>query len=185
MERACRRALTSPRWSCARASRPAISTHRHQLLSDLEQMERHEDDSHRLGQLYRLSTTRSRRAAAQRQRTCACWPTTTPTPDTGETLSVLDTVRAAMSSIDEYAKSQHRPRGVAGVVGFAANDLSRVLTELPRQRHPALRRRTRTRGQRPPPSRAASWSGSRTTASARPGAPLRRAQRPVSPGRTG
>ncbi|WP_370588881.1 sensor histidine kinase [Pseudonocardia sp. C8] len=98
------------------------------LLSDLEQMERHEDDSHRLGQLYRLDHLAARlRRNAENLRVLADHDADS---DTGETLSVLDTVRAAMSSIDEYAKVSIGRVASLGVVGFAANDLSRVLTEL-------------------------------------------------------
>lgn len=98
------------------------------LLSDLELMERHEDDSNRLDQLYRLDHLAARlRRNAENLRVLADHDADS---DTGETISILDTVRAAMSSIDQYAKVGLGRMAPLGVVGFAANDLSRVLTEL-------------------------------------------------------
>lgn len=98
------------------------------LLSDLELMERHEDDSNRLDQLYRLDHLAARlRRNAENLRVLANHDAD---EDAGETISILDTVRAAMSSIDQYAKVGIGRMAPLGVVGFAANDLSRVLTEL-------------------------------------------------------
>ncbi len=98
------------------------------LLSDLELMERHEDDNRRLDQLYRLDhlAARLRRNAENLRVLAKC----DAGEDAGETISILDTVRAAMSSIDQYAKVGIGRMAPLGVVGFAANDLSRVLTEL-------------------------------------------------------
>ncbi|MCE3554718.1 ATP-binding protein [Pseudonocardia sp. RS11V-5] len=98
------------------------------LLSDLELMERHEDDSNRLDQLYRLDHLAARlRRNAENLRVLANHDAD---EDAGETISILDTVRAAMSSIDQYAKVGIGRMAPLGVVGFAANDLSRVVTEL-------------------------------------------------------
>jgi signal transduction histidine kinase len=98
------------------------------LLSDLELMERHEDDSNRLDQLYRLDHLAARlRRNAENLRVLADHDAD---EDAGEPISILDTVRAAMSSIDQYAKVGIGRMAPLGVVGFAANDLSRVLTEL-------------------------------------------------------
>lgn len=98
------------------------------LLSNLEAMERGEDDSHRLDQLYRLDHLAARlRRNAENLRVLVDHDAD---EDGGDTISVLDTVRAAMSSIDQYAKVSIGRVASLGVVGFAANDLSRVLTEL-------------------------------------------------------
>lgn len=98
------------------------------LLSNLEAMERGEDDSHRLDQLYRLDHLAARlRRNAENLRVLVDHDADS---DGGDTISVLDTVRAAMSSIDQYAKVSIGRVASLGVVGFAANDLSRVLTEL-------------------------------------------------------
>lgn len=98
------------------------------LLSNLEAMERGEDDSDRLDQLYRLDHLAARlRRNAENLRVLVDHDAD---EDGGDTISVLDTVRAAMSSIDQYAKVSIGRVTSLGVVGFAANDLSRVLTEL-------------------------------------------------------
>lgn len=98
------------------------------LLSNLEAMERGEDDSHRLDQLYRLDHLAARlRRNAENLRVLVDHDAD---EDSGDTISVLDTVRAAMSSIDQYAKVSIGRVASLGVVGFAANDLSRVITEL-------------------------------------------------------
>ncbi|MEJ3651932.1 ATP-binding protein [Actinomycetes bacterium KLBMP 9759] len=98
------------------------------LLAELEEMERKEDDSQRLGQLYRLDHLAARlRRNAENLRVLA-------DRDAGEsgsdTISVLDTVRGAMSSIDQYARIGIGRMAPLGVVGFAADDVSRVLAEL-------------------------------------------------------
>jgi anti-sigma regulatory factor (Ser/Thr protein kinase) len=98
------------------------------LLSELELMERREEDSTRLSQLYRLDHLATRlRRNAENLRVLAG-------RDAGEssddTTSILDTVRAAMSSIDQYARVSVGKMVSLGVVGFAANDLSRVFAEL-------------------------------------------------------
>jgi anti-sigma regulatory factor (Ser/Thr protein kinase) len=98
------------------------------LLAELEEMERKEEDSTRLGRLYRLDHLAARlRRNAENLRVLA-------DRDAGEgggvTTSVLDTIRGAMSSIDQYARIGVGRTAPLGVVGFAADDLSRVLAEL-------------------------------------------------------
>lgn len=98
------------------------------LLSELEKMERSEEDSNRLGQLYRLDHLAARlRRNAENLRVLA---DRDAGENAGDTTSMLDTVRAAMSSIDQYARISIGRMVSLGVVGFAADDLSRVLTEL-------------------------------------------------------
>ncbi|MEQ3549787.1 ATP-binding protein [Pseudonocardia nematodicida] len=98
------------------------------LLSDLEAMERGEEDSARLSQLYRLDHLAARlRRNAENLRVLA---DRDADEDGGTTISVLDTVRGAMSSIDQYAKVGIGHMVPLGVAGFGANDLSRVLAEL-------------------------------------------------------
>ena len=98
------------------------------LLAELEEMERKEDDSTRLGQLYRLDHLAARlRRNAENLRVLA---DRDAGESGGETISILDTVRGAMSSIDQYARIGIGRMLPLGVVGFAADDLSRVLAEL-------------------------------------------------------
>jgi two-component sensor histidine kinase len=98
------------------------------LLAELEEMERKEDDSTRLGQLYRLDHLAARlRRNAENLRVLA---DRDAGESGGDTTSILDTVRGAMSSIDQYARIGIGRMVPLGVVGFAADDLSRVLTEL-------------------------------------------------------
>jgi two-component sensor histidine kinase len=98
------------------------------LLAELEEMERKEDDSTRLGQLYRLDHLAARlRRNAENLRVLA---DRDAGESGGDTTSILDTVRGAMSSIDQYARIGIGRMVPLGVVGFAADDLSRVLAEL-------------------------------------------------------
>jgi signal transduction histidine kinase len=98
------------------------------LLAELEEMERKEDDSTRLGQLYRLDHLAARlRRNAENLRVLA---DRDAGENGGDTTSILDTVRGAMSSIDQYARIGIGRMVPLGVVGFAADDLSRVLAEL-------------------------------------------------------
>lgn len=98
------------------------------LLAELEELERKEDDSTRLGQLYRLDHLAARlRRNAENLRVLA---DRDAGESGGDTTSILDTVRGAMSSIDQYARIGIGRMVPLGVVGFAADDLSRVLAEL-------------------------------------------------------
>jgi anti-sigma regulatory factor (Ser/Thr protein kinase) len=98
------------------------------LLAELEELERKEEDSTRLGQLYRLDHLAARlRRNAENLRVLA---DRDAGESGGDTISILDTVRGAMSSIDQYARIGIGRMVPLGVVGFAADDLSRVLTEL-------------------------------------------------------
>jgi anti-sigma regulatory factor (Ser/Thr protein kinase) len=99
------------------------------LLAELEAMERREDDSKRLGQLYRIDHLAARlRRNAENLRVLA--DRDAGVEGGGETTSILDAVRGAMSSIDQYARISIGRTVPLGVVGFAADDLSRVLAEL-------------------------------------------------------
>src|ERR1700754_1982271 len=72
------------------------------LLSELERMERSEEDSNRLGQLYRLDHLAARlRRNAENLRVLV---DRDAGENAGDATSILDTVRAAMSSIDQYAR---------------------------------------------------------------------------------
>ncbi|MBK1782816.1 sensor histidine kinase [Prauserella cavernicola] len=98
------------------------------LLSQLEEMENKEDNDDRLSQLYRLDHLAARlRRNAENLRVLAGRDAS----DTStETSSLVDTVRAAMSSIDQYSRITIGRIVSLGVVGFAAEDLSRLLAEL-------------------------------------------------------
>jgi anti-sigma regulatory factor (Ser/Thr protein kinase) len=98
------------------------------LLAELEELERKEDDSTRLGQLYRLDHLAARlRRNAENLRVLAGRDAG---DSGGDTTSILDAVRGAMSSIDQYTRIGIGRMVPLGVVGFAADDLSRVLAEL-------------------------------------------------------
>ncbi|MCU1682902.1 MAG: histidine kinase [Amycolatopsis sp.] len=98
------------------------------LLAQLEEMEAKEQDQERLGELYRLDhlATRLRRNAENLRVLVG--------RDAGEaaseTSSLVDVMRAAMSSIDHYSRITIGRVVSLGVVGFAAEDLSRLLAEL-------------------------------------------------------
>ena len=98
------------------------------LLAQLEDMETDEQDHERLGQLYRLDhlATRLRRNAENLRVLSG--------RETGEAgsnaTSLVDVIRAAMSSIEGYARVSIGRTVALGVVGFAADDISRLLAEL-------------------------------------------------------
>ncbi|OXM65153.1 MULTISPECIES: sensor histidine kinase [Amycolatopsis] len=98
------------------------------LLSQLEEMEAKEEDTDRLGELYRLDHLATRlRRNAENLRVLAGRDAS----DTAaETTSLVDVVRGAMSSIDQYARVTLGRIVSLGVVGFASEDLSRLLAEL-------------------------------------------------------
>ncbi|PXY22910.1 sensor histidine kinase [Prauserella muralis] len=98
------------------------------LLSQLEEMENKEEDERRLGQLYRLDHLATRlRRNAENLRVLAGRDASDTAAGTS---SLVDTVRAAMSSIDQYSRITIGRVVSLGVVGFAAEDLSRLLAEL-------------------------------------------------------
>ncbi|WP_026360253.1 sensor histidine kinase [Amycolatopsis nigrescens] len=98
------------------------------LLAQLEDMEEKEEDQDRLGELYRLDHLATRlRRNAENLRVLAGRDAS---DSVSETASVVDVVRAAMSSIDHYSRITIGRVVSLGVVGFAAEDLSRLLAEL-------------------------------------------------------
>jgi signal transduction histidine kinase len=98
------------------------------LLSRLEQMEAREEDTERLAELYHLDHLAARlRRNAENLRVLAGRDAS----DTAsETSSLVDVARAAMSSIDHYSRVTIGRVVSLGVVGFAAEDVGRVLAEL-------------------------------------------------------
>jgi anti-sigma regulatory factor (Ser/Thr protein kinase) len=98
------------------------------LLSQLEDMEAKEEDTERLAELYTLDHLATRlRRNAENLRVLAGRDASDSTSDTS---SLVDVVRAAMSSIDHYSRVTIGRVVSLGVVGFAAEDLSRLLAEL-------------------------------------------------------
>ncbi|MGA6167073.1 sensor histidine kinase [Amycolatopsis magusensis] len=98
------------------------------LLSQLEEMEAREDDDERLAELYRLDHLAARlRRNAENLRVLAGREAG---DNASETASVVDVIRAGMSSITHYARVSIGRVVSLGVVGFAAEDLSRLLSEL-------------------------------------------------------
>jgi len=98
------------------------------LLAQLEDMESREDDADRLAELYRLDHLAARlRRNAENLRVLAGRDAS---GHGSETDSLVDVIRGAMSSIDHYQRvTVGRVVGL-GVVGFAAEDVSRLLAEL-------------------------------------------------------
>lgn len=99
-----------------------------QLLARLEELEAGEEDHHRLAELYQLDHLATRlRRNAENLRVLAGEDTT---DEAARATSLLDLMREAMSSIDHYARITIGRVVNLGVVGFAAEDLGRVLAEL-------------------------------------------------------
>ncbi|ASO20224.1 sensor histidine kinase [Actinoalloteichus hoggarensis] len=98
------------------------------LLAMLEQMEVDEDDPDTLARLYRLDHLATRlRRNAENLRVLAGQEAGSATE---ETTSLIDVIRAAMSSIEQYTRIEiGRVAGLA-VAGFAADDVSRLVAEL-------------------------------------------------------
>jgi two-component sensor histidine kinase len=98
------------------------------LLSLLERMEETEADPDRLTELYKLDHLAARlRRNAENLRVLAGRDAS----DTlSESASLVDVIRAAMSSIDGYSRVSIGRVLTLGVVGIAADDLSRLLAEL-------------------------------------------------------
>jgi hypothetical protein len=91
-------------------------------------MESKEDDQDRLGELYRLDHLATRlRRNAENLRVLAGRDAGEPSSDTS---TLVDVIRAAMSSIDHYSRITIGRMVSLGVAGFAAEDLSRLLSEL-------------------------------------------------------
>ncbi|WP_370949154.1 sensor histidine kinase [Amycolatopsis sp. cg5] len=98
------------------------------LLAQLEQMEAGEQNQDRLSELYKLDHLATRlRRNAENLRVLAGRDAGEPAP---APTSLVDVMRAAMSSIDHYSRVTIGRVVQLGVVGFASEDLSRVLAEL-------------------------------------------------------
>lgn len=98
------------------------------LLSLLERMEEAEADPDRLTELYKLDHLATRlRRNAENLRVLAGRDANDAVSDTA---SLVDVIRAAMSSIDGYSRVSIGRVLSLGVVGIAADDLSRLLAEL-------------------------------------------------------
>lgn len=99
-----------------------------QLLAQLETMEAGEENSDRLAELYQLDHLATRlRRNAENLRVLAGRDADDAAAGTS---SLLDVMRAAMSSIDHYPRITIGRVAPLGVVGFAAEDVSRILSEL-------------------------------------------------------
>jgi two-component sensor histidine kinase len=98
------------------------------LLSLLESMEESEADPDRLTELYKLDHLAARlRRNAENLRVLAGRDASDAVSDSA---SLVDVIRAAMSSIDGYSRVSIGRVLSLGVVGIAADDLSRLLAEL-------------------------------------------------------
>ncbi|WP_367138970.1 sensor histidine kinase [Saccharothrix sp. HUAS TT1] len=98
------------------------------LLAELERMEAEEQDPDALARLYRLDHLATRlRRNAENLRVLAG-------QDAGaaaeETAPLVDVIRAAISAIEQYQRVEVGRVAQLAVVGFAADDVSRLLTEL-------------------------------------------------------
>lgn len=98
------------------------------LLEQLEKMEANEDDPDNLAKLYKLDHLATRlRRNGENLRVLAGRDAGR---GTDETASLLDLIRAGMSSIEHYTRVELGKVAALGVVGFAADDVSRLLAEL-------------------------------------------------------
>lgn len=98
------------------------------LLALLERMEESEADPERLAELYKLDHLAARlRRNAENLRVLAGRDASDSMSDSA---SLVDVIRAAMSSIDGYSRVSIGRVLSLGVVGIAADDLSRLLAEL-------------------------------------------------------
>ncbi|MBA8823662.1 hypothetical protein FHX42_000991 [Saccharopolyspora lacisalsi] len=98
------------------------------LLEQLERMEADEDDPDSLASLYKLDHLATRlRRNGENLRVLAG-------RDAGENMdeasSLVDVIRAGMSSIEHYSRVELGKISNLGVVGVAADDVSRLLAEL-------------------------------------------------------
>lgn len=98
------------------------------LLALLERLEENESDPERLAELYKLDHLAARlRRNAENLRVLAGRDANDAQSDSA---SIVDVVRAAMSSIDGYSRVSIGRVLALGVTGIAADDLSRLLAEL-------------------------------------------------------
>ncbi|CUU58902.1 Histidine kinase-, DNA gyrase B-, and HSP90-like ATPase [Parafrankia irregularis] len=98
------------------------------LLSQLEEMESAEEDADRLAELYRLDHLAARlRRNAENLRVLAGHDAS---EDSADSTAFVDVVRAAMSSIDHFSRVTIGKVVSLGIIGFAAEDLGRVVAEL-------------------------------------------------------
>ncbi|GAB3293182.1 ATP-binding protein [Parasphingorhabdus pacifica] len=98
------------------------------LLEQLEKMEANEDDPEALAKLYKLDHLATRlRRNGENLRVLAGRDAGR---GTDETASLVDVIRAGMSSIEHYTRVELGKVASLGVVGLAADDVSRLLAEL-------------------------------------------------------
>ncbi|NYH77056.1 anti-sigma regulatory factor (Ser/Thr protein kinase) [Actinopolyspora biskrensis] len=98
------------------------------LLEQLEQMESEEDDPESLDRLYRLDHLATRlRRNGENLRVLAGRDAGGTRP---ESASLVDVIRAGMSAIEHYSRVELGKITELGVVGLAADDISRLLAEL-------------------------------------------------------
>ncbi|GAB3463528.1 sensor histidine kinase [Actinophytocola sediminis] len=98
------------------------------LLALLEQLEENEADPERLAELYKLDHLAARlRRNAENLRVLAGRDANEAH---AESASIVDVIRAAMSSIDGYSRVSIGRVLALGVTGIAADDLGRLLAEL-------------------------------------------------------
>ncbi|CCH31989.1 ATP-binding protein [Actinosynnema sp. NPDC047251] len=98
------------------------------LLAELERMEAEEQDPDALARLYKLDHLATRlRRNAENLRVLAGEEAGAAT---GENSSLVDVVRAALSAIEQYRRVEIGRVAQLAVVGLAADDVSRLLTEL-------------------------------------------------------
>jgi signal transduction histidine kinase len=98
------------------------------LLEHLERMEANEDDPDALAQLYKLDHLATRlRRNGENLRVLAGRDAG---GDRDQETSLVDVIRAGMSSIEHYTRVELGKIVALGVVGHAAGDVGRILTEL-------------------------------------------------------
>ncbi|WP_019853781.1 ATP-binding protein [Actinopolyspora mortivallis] len=98
------------------------------LLEQLERMEAEEDDPEALDRLYRLDHLATRlRRNGENLRVLAGRDAGGTRP---ESATLVDVVRAGMSAIEQYGRVEFGKVAELGVVGLAADDVSRLLAEL-------------------------------------------------------
>jgi anti-sigma regulatory factor (Ser/Thr protein kinase) len=98
------------------------------LLEQLEKMESNEDDPDSLAQLYRLDHLATRLRRNGENLRVLAGRDAGGTAD--ETTALVDVLRAGMSSIEHYTRVELGTVASVGLLGLAADDVSRVLSEL-------------------------------------------------------